>query len=143
MLSLGCKASIKAVIFLSTRFDSAEKPGIMEIAEFIDENEHTVGKLLQKLVKEGNINSSKGPGGGFYLTAEQNRQPLMNIIETIDGGSLFKQCGLGLMKCSDTHPCPIHNDYKIIRDLFENLCRMKTVHELHKSIDKGLTHLIA
>ena len=142
MLSLSCKASIKAVIFLGSKFNSGEKSGIKEIAEFINENEHTVGKLLQKLVKEGIINSAKGPTGGFYITARQKNQPIINVVEAIDGKEVFNQCGLGLSKCSSTHPCPIHNDYKAVRDLFEKKCRDKKMSDLCEPVNNGLAYLI-
>ncbi len=75
MLSLTCKTAIKAVIFLASKYESGEKSGILEIAEFIDASEHTVGKMLQTLVKEKVINSVKGPKGGFYVSAKQKKQP--------------------------------------------------------------------
>lgn len=142
MLSLSCKASIKAVIFLGSKFDSVEKSGIKEIAEFINENEHTVGKLLQKMVKKGIINSAKGPTGGFYITPRQKNLPIINVVEAIDGKEVFKQCGLGLSKCSSTHPCPIHNEYKAVRDLFEKMCRDKKMSDLCEPVNNGLAYLI-
>ena len=142
MLSLTCKTAIKAVIYLASKYDTGAKSGIKEIAEFIDASEHTVGKMLQTLVKDEMINSAKGPNGGFYLTAKQKKQPILNIIESIDGKEVFKQCGLGLSKCSATHPCPIHNDYKEVRDLFEKLCRDKKISDLFEPVNDGLAYLI-
>ena len=52
MLSLTCKTGIKAVIYLASKFESGENAGIKEIAKYIDASEHTVGKLLQTLVKD-------------------------------------------------------------------------------------------
>ena len=141
MLSLTCKTAIKAVIYLASKFDTGEKSGIKEIAEFIDASEHTVAKMLQTLVKDGVINSAKGPSGGFYINGKQKNQPIIKIIEAIDGKEVFKQCGLGLSKCSATHPCPIHNDYKIVRDSFEKLCRNKTMSDLCEPVSNGLTYL--
>jgi len=103
MLSLTCKTAIKAVIYLASKPEN-EKAGIKEVAEFIEASEHTVGKMLQSLVKEEVINSAKGPTGGFYITKAQKKQPLIVIVETIDGKEVFKECGLGLSKCSSTHP---------------------------------------
>lgn len=142
MLSLGCKASIKAVVYLGSKFESGEKSGIREIAEFINENEHTVGKLLQKLVKAKIINSMKGPSGGFYITAAQKKQRIINIVEAIDGKEVFKQCGLGLSQCSECRPCPIHNDFKPIREMFEKMCNEKRIADLYEDINSGLAYLI-
>ncbi|MCK9402097.1 MAG: Rrf2 family transcriptional regulator [Chitinophagaceae bacterium] len=142
MLSLTCKTAIKAVIYLASKFESTEKAGIKEIAEFINASEHTVGKMLQVLVKEEVINSAKGPTGGFYITAKQKNQSIMNIIVAIDGHEVFDQCGLGLSKCSATHPCPIHNDYKIIRDQFKAMCRQKKLSDLCETVNDGLAYLM-
>lgn len=142
MLSLTCKTAIKAVIYLASKFDSGERAGIKEIAEFIDASEHTVGKFLQTLVKEDVINSAKGPSGGFYMTAKQKKQPIINIINAVDGTEVFDSCGLGLSKCSSKHPCPIHNDYKIIKDQFKTMCREKTVSELCDTVNDGISYLM-
>ena len=142
MLSLTCKTAVKAVIYLASKFDSGEKAGIKEIAEFIDASEHTVGKMLQTLVKEKVINSTKGPTGGFYITERQKAQPIIAIIEAIDGKDVFKQCGLGLSKCASSHPCPIHDEYKGVRDLFEKMCRNNTMSDLCEPVNNGLAYLI-
>ncbi len=142
MLSLSCKASIKAVIYLGSKSETEPKASIKEIAKFINENEHTVGKLLQKLVKEEIINSTKGPNGGFYITDKQKKQPTINIVHAIDGKDVFKQCGLGLSKCSETHPCPFHNDFKPIRELFKKMCSEKRIDDLYENVNSGLAYLI-
>ncbi len=142
MLSHTCKTAIKAVIYLASKFESGEKAGMKEIAEFIDASEHTVGKILQALVKENIINSAKGPAGGFYITAKQKRQPIINVVTAIDGQGLFDECGLGLSKCSSTHPCPIHDDYKEIRDQFQLMCRQKSISDLCEPVNDGLAYLM-
>ncbi len=142
MLSLTCKTAIKAVIYLASKYETGEKAGIKEIAEYINASEHSVGKMLQTLVKEKVINSSKGPTGGFYITAKQINQPVINIVVSIDGKDVFNQCGLGLSKCSATHPCPIHDDYKAVRDLFEKMCRQKKVSDLCKPVNSGVAYLL-
>jgi Rrf2 family protein len=141
MLSNTCKTAIKAVIFLATKIESGDKAAVREIAEHIGASEHTVGKLLQTLVKQGVINSLKGPSGGFYLSGKQKDQPIINIVRAIDGQQIFKECGLGLSQCSSSHPCPIHDDYKQARDLIENLFEKKKVHDLCVPVNDGFAYL--
>ena len=142
MLSNTCKTAVKAVIYLCSKFDTNENAGIKEIAEYINANEHTVGKILQTLVKQCVINSMKGPSGGFYISKEQQKQPVLNIVEAIDGKQIFKSCGLGLSKCSSLHPCPIHYEYKEARDIIEGLFKRKKVLDLCKPVNNGLAYLI-
>ena len=143
MLSKTCKTAIKAVIYLCSKFDTEENSGIKEISEFINASEHTVGKILQTLVKQNVIKSLKGPTGGFYISKEQQTQPIINIVEAIDGKQVFKSCGLGLNKCSSSHPCPIHYEYKEARDIIENLFSHKKVVDLCEPVSNGLAYLIS
>lgn len=142
MLSYTSKTAIKAVIYLSCKSANGEKAGFKEIAEQINASEHTVGKILQTLARHGIINSVKGPYGGFYINEKQQKQPISSIIETIEGKQVFKECGLGLSKCSETHPCPIHNEYKIARDLIEALFCEKKIKDLCDPVSSGIAHLI-
>ena len=141
MLSHTCKTAIKAVIFLATKFKKGERAGIKEIADYIDASEHTVGKMLQTLVRQGVINSMKGPAGGFYITGEQLNQPIIEIVEAIDGKNIFRMCGLGLSRCSSTHPCPIHDEYKEGRDIIEKIFRTKKLVDLREPVNNGFAYL--
>ena len=140
ILSVTCTTAIKAVIHLAN-LEPAEKAGIRDIAEAIDASEHTVGKLLQALVRSELICSLKGPNGGFYVTTKQRNQPIIYIIQAIDGKQVFDACGLGLSRCSSTHPCPIHNEYKLIRDEFKALCQRNRISTLCDTVDEGLSYL--
>jgi Rrf2 family protein len=142
MLSKTCSTAIKAVIYLCLKFETEENAGIKEISEFINASEHTVGKILQTLVKQSVINSLKGPSGGFYISKEQQKQPIINIVEAIDGKQVFKSCGLGLNKCSSSHPCPIHDDYKKACDIIWDLFRKKRVLDLCEPVHSGLAYLM-
>ena len=111
------------------------------MAGFINENEHTVGKILQKLVRNNIINSTKGPNGGFYSTEEQTKRKIIDVIIAIDGEEVFTRCGLGLSKCSETHPCPVHIDYKPVKDSFKEMCERNRVCDLYKNLNNGLVYL--
>ncbi|MBL0308289.1 MAG: Rrf2 family transcriptional regulator [Bacteroidetes bacterium] len=131
MLSQACKAAIKAVVYLASKHDTGERAMIKEISGKINENEHTVGKVLQTLVKQGIINSVKGPSGGFFISKPQMKEPIITIVEAIDGINIFKECGLGLSKCSESHPCPIHHEYKTARNLIEKLFTDNKISSFH------------
>ncbi|MBS1490868.1 MAG: Rrf2 family transcriptional regulator [Bacteroidetes bacterium] len=142
MLSLSCKASIKAVVYLGSKLKPDERAGIKSVARFINENEHTVGKILQKMVKANIIHSTKGPNGGFYISAKQKRIPVMAIVHAIDGQGVFNQCGLGFSKCSDSHPCPLHTDFKPVREQFKEMCSNSTIETLCSRVDQGIAILM-
>jgi Rrf2 family protein len=141
MLSLTCKLAVRAVIYLASKYKDGTNAGIKEISEAIDASDHTVGKLLQTLVKQKVINSVKGPSGGFYISKEQLKRPIITIVEAIDGKEIFSECGLGLSKCSALHPCPVHHEYKAARDLLKKLYTDNRIIDLCTQVNSGLAHL--
>ena len=141
MLSITCKTGIRAVLFLATRMNSGEKYSIPEIATGVEGNEHTLGKLLQLLVKKGVISSSKGPYGGFFMTSDQVKAPVLEVVLALDGDDLFQACGLGLPQCSASKPCPLHHAYANVRDQLEHLFRTNTIQAISKDISKGAAFL--
>lgn len=137
-----CQTSVKAVIFLCSKHHECGKSSIREIAKHINSSEHTVGKILQELVKSKIINSTKGPSGGFYISESQQQLPIWSIIEAIDGRERFISCGLGLSKCSELHPCPIHHQYKVVREGMEKIFRTKKVIDLCQPVNEGFAYLM-
>ncbi len=141
MISNNSKTAIKAVIYLCSQFESETKSSIKDVANYINANEHTVAKILQQLVKHEIINSVKGPSGGFFISIKQQSLPIITIVQAIEGQKIFKDCGLGLSKCSAQHPCPIHEDYKQARDIVEDLFKSKKVADLCSPVNNGVAYL--
>lgn len=77
-----------------------------------------------------------------FLEEFQQEQAVISIIKTIEGEEIFKGCGLGLSQCNKNHPCPIHDEYMVARELMEKVFREKTIRALCESVDKGIAHLI-
>ncbi|HRP88429.1 MAG TPA: Rrf2 family transcriptional regulator [Edaphocola sp.] len=142
MLSQTSKTAIKAVIYLSGKSKLKEKAGIKEVSEKINASEHTVGKILQNLARHGYLNSTKGPNGGFFMDEQQQQQAIYDIVVAIEGDGIFTECGLGLKKCSSEHPCPIHNDYKVVKDLMVKTFKEKRIKDLLDPVTHGLAYLI-
>jgi Rrf2 family protein len=134
MLSVSCKASIKAVTYLGSRLHKEDRADIKTVAYSINENEHTVAKLLRRLVNAGIINSTKGPGGGFSISDDQKKLALIDVVKAIDGKEVFTHCGLGFPRCDHSHPCPFHRHYKKVRDSFKETCESSTIEDFCNSV---------
>ncbi|MCH7514721.1 MAG: Rrf2 family transcriptional regulator [Bacteroidetes bacterium] len=134
MISNKCKYALRAILFLAVESNETKKIRISELAEELKMPTPYLGKILQELVPKSIISSIKGPRGGFYLTEKNQQAPLIKIIEAIDGLAYFEKCGLGLEDCSDSHPCPIHEDFKKSRDHLKTVFTNKTIRELASEI---------
>ena len=63
---------------------------------------------------------------------------LNEVVEIMDGTDLFDRCGLGLKKCSDKAPCPIHTKFKQVKADIWELLSTKSVAQLANDVEKGL-----
>lgn len=143
MLSQKSKYAIRAVLYLAANSQETEKLiGSKELASALKTPLAFTGKVLQELARKKIISSTKGPGGGFYLSEDNRSKRLMDILEAMDDLSYFTTCGLGLSACSDTQPCPIHETYKVSRDNLLELFNNTTIEELTKDIEKFQYYLV-
>ncbi|NJN77254.1 MAG: Rrf2 family transcriptional regulator [Saprospiraceae bacterium] len=140
MFSKSCKYGIRAVLYLAIHTKEGEKKGVKEIAEVLHIPQHFLAKILQELSRQGFVSSIKGPHGGFYLSEENLEQPLLNIIEAIDGKEALTSCILGLPVCSSEHPCPLHSKSVKYRNGLLELVGEQSIKDLAINIElKNLT----
>ncbi|MCB0374641.1 MAG: Rrf2 family transcriptional regulator [Sinomicrobium sp.] len=141
MLSNASKYAINAVLYLAIASSEDRKIGSREIAGAIDVPVPFLAKLLQNLARKNIISSSKGPGGGFYLTRENRELKLISIVEHIDGLSKFEDCILGLKDCSSEKPCPIHFSVQPFKEMMFRQLNDNTIESFAVKIRRGETFL--
>lgn len=142
MFSKACEYAIRAVVYVAAETDETKKVGILEICDHIEAPQHFTAKILQTLSRKHIVNSQKGVNGGFYLNGSQKKNSLKEIVEAIDGDQVFVGCGLGLKQCSETKPCPIHNQFKDIRNRLTKMMESTTVETLANRLLNGESVLI-
>ncbi|HEV8082034.1 MAG TPA: Rrf2 family transcriptional regulator [Chitinophagaceae bacterium] len=141
MFSKTCEYAIRAMIFIAQRSKTGNRVGIKEIAKAIDAPEYFIAKILQDLSRKGLVQSLKGPTGGFFLEEESSECSLADIVTAIDGDKLFTGCGLGLKNCNEKRPCPIHSEFKKVREDIYNMLEDARIGEFSKQLEKNLTFL--
>ncbi len=141
MFSKTCEYAILATIFIAQKSGQGVKVGIKEISKGINAPEHFIAKILQDLSRKGLVQSVKGPNGGFYLEEEEKRTTLADIVQAIDGDSLFTGCALGLKHCSEREPCPLHDEFKVIRQQIHSMLQSSTVTAFNRELIQGMKHL--
>ncbi len=141
MLSKACEYGIRAVIYIVSQSKKDIRVGIKEISKKAGAPEPFIAKILQQLAKAGVIASAKGPTGGFYIDTSKPKIMLIDIVYAIDGDALFTTCGLGLKNCSDSRPCPIHHNFKPIRDNMLALFQTTSLNSLSKDLEMGKVFL--
>lgn len=119
MLSNTCKYAVRALIYLGKYSEDGTRIGIKKISSDLIIPTPFLGKILQNLVKQKILVSTKGPNGGFGLGRKTSEISLFDIVRIVDGEDFFKNCLIGMQPCK-THennemPCPVHSRFGPIR----------------------------
>lgn len=143
MFSKACEYGIKAAIHISHQSQKDERVSLKAVAKAIDSPVAFTAKILQALAKSNLIDSSKGPRGGYEMTESMRAQiTLFHIVEAIDGDKIYNGCGLGLKQCNELKPCPIHLQFKAVRDDLKAMLQSTTIDELTKGLREGSAYLV-
>jgi Rrf2 family protein len=137
IFSKTCEYAIRAVFFIAHKTADGGRVGIKEISLGIDSPEHFLAKILQDLSRRGIVQSAKGPNGGFYTDKSILQRPITHIVEAVDGNGIFTGCGLGLKQCSEINPCPLHNEFKAIRNQLHQMLEATTIGEFNAELISG------
>lgn len=72
---------------------------VLTISELTGSSKHHVAKVMQRLVKEGFLDSQRGPNGGFSLKVKPEDLSLLDIYEAIEGKIVAVDCPLDKEIC--------------------------------------------
>ena len=135
--------ALRGILYVSMMSDEKKRVQIDEIAERLSVPKHFLGKILNKVVKEGILDSTKGPYGGFSVNQNTLSTPLIKVLEVTEGLEQFTVCALGLRKCNSANPCPVHPHLDEFRGKLKFAFTETTINNLLTENKSGLIRSIA
>jgi len=129
--------AIRGLVYIQLQNSEGKRPGMAEVAEQINAPQFYTAKILQRLVRQGFIESQKGKGGGFYFDPQKPDLSLKQLIRATQGEDLFSGCGFGLKQCDEKNPCPLHDKYALIRDALNKLVMEESIQTLAQKSLRG------
>jgi len=140
MLSNTCKYALRALIYLGKFSKKDNRIGIKKISEDLSLSSPFLGKILQNLVKQKLLVSTKGPNGGFALARNASEITLWDIVTKVDGEEFFTNCLISLEPCK-THDsskplCPVHAQYDKLRKEICTFYKETSLELISEDIDK-------
>lgn len=108
-VSRTARYALRAVVQLA-RFGN-ERVAAETLSRQLDMPENYLSKTLHVLGAEGILDASRGPGGGYRLAVPPEELSLLRVVETFEPVDAERQCVLGRPECSDSDPCPVHDDW--------------------------------
>ncbi len=105
--------AVRCVLFL-TRMET-EIASVGEIAEKMHIPKSFLAKILQRLVRAGIVESSRGSGGGFWLLKRPEDITLLDILTAMQGVAPVNTCAIDKRRCSLSAKCCVHPIWVDIR----------------------------
>jgi Rrf2 family protein len=134
----GCEYALRALQVMAEEPDRAVT--VVELCERAEIPEHFTRKMLQPLVRDGILHSTRGPGGGFTFGRPPAGITLLDIVNAIEQGPRIDRCILGHQHCNDTNPCPLHTVWAPIKmqalDMLSN-CTIADLAERGQKLPAG------
>jgi len=134
--------ALRGLVYIQSQNFKSLRPGIDEISREIDAPRFYTAKILQRLVRLRVLNSLKGKGGGFYFDGEKPEITLKELIVAIEGDRTFTGCGFGLNQCDCENPCPMHDQYAVIRSAMDKMVSTETIQSLARKVMGKNQHVI-
>jgi Rrf2 family protein len=132
ILSKSFGYALRGILYVAKMQDEQRKVQIDEISNNLSVPKHFLGKIMQQIVKEGLLSSTKGPYGGFMLRDEPLTTPLIKLVEITDGTEQFRICVLKLKYCDGKNPCPLHHQMEELKEKFLSIFSQTTIGDLVK-----------
>ena len=142
MFSKACEYAIKASIYIARQSLQKRRVNVKEVSQSVDAPVAFTAKILQVLCRENILQSVRGQQGGFVFDEiKQKEIKIFDLVRIFDGDGLFTQCGLGLHKCSSENPCPVHDDFKMVREKLLEMTQKHSLYDLALKTESGLAWL--
>ncbi len=136
MFSKATEYALRATIYIAQKGRAEHKISIEEIAEAIDAPRSFTAKILQTLRNDDTvIKSVSGPNGGFYMDEADTKLPVCMVLKAMQEEEVLNKCVLGLSKCSEQNPCPMHSKYKFIKAQLIELFESQSIQELAENMN--------
>lgn len=138
MFSKATEYALRATIYIAQKGKEGQKLGIEEIAKAIDSPKSFTAKIMQSLTRGNSLISSvRGPGGGFYITEKARNLPVRAVLKAMGEDDVLTRCVMGLKQCSEVAPCPMHAQYRVIKNQLIELFETKTIRDVAEDLRLG------
>lgn len=137
LFSKSCMYGVRASVKLAGKSED----GFVTIRELSSElgiSFYFLTKILQQLTRAEILESYKGPNGGVKLAKPAASISFLDIVDAIDGNCSLQQCALGLPGCGVMKPCPLHEQWAVLRDQMLVMLQSMTLQELAMRSEKSL-----
>lgn len=131
-----CEYALRALFYLTSKGNGVLTM-IPEVSRKAGVPAPYIAKIFQCLVRNGVLESQRGPSGGFTFKRPPETISLFEIVKIIDDVSpLVNQCVMGLDKCSSANACPLHRVWAGTKESIQETLKCTSLTQMRKKVRK-------
>lgn len=120
--------AVRTVLYLAR--DRDQMSSVTEIAKAMHIPKSFLAKLLQRLARNGILESIRGAQGGFRLAMKPAEITLLAVMEAIQGPAGINVCAIDSKRCRMSSSCAVHPVWVEIRKEVEKRLARETLDKL-------------
>ena len=127
MFSATSQYALRALAYLSAQPKGSTVNGL-ELSRKTGIPKNYLSKVLLVLGNAGIIDATRGSGGGYRLSSDSEKTPLLRVVELFDRNIAKRACLLGLRSvCCDEDPCTAHQAWKSAKTVYYGFLESTTL----------------
>jgi Rrf2 family protein len=123
--------AVRCILYLAQ--DRDRTASVTEVARAMHIPKSFLAKILQRLVRNGILESVRGAQGGFRLAMKPSEISLLAIMEAIQGPAVINVCAVDSKRCKMSAACAVHPVWVEIRKEVETRLKKQTIAGLVRS----------
>ena len=127
MLSHTVEYALRATLYIARQTPRPVR--IPEVASTIEAPPRYLAKILGQLAREGLLESTRGPAGGFRIAPRRERATLADIVGVFET-SAPRRCLLGHGVCGNNPQCTVHERWAPIATSMSDFFGRTTIADL-------------
>jgi Rrf2 family transcriptional regulator, iron-sulfur cluster assembly transcription factor len=122
--------ALRGILYVALVSNDKSRIQVEEIARQLAVPKYFLGKVMKKIVKNGLLNSTRGPYGGISLNDKTLSTTLFHLITITNGMNQFGNCVLRLKECNSHQPCPLHHQMEAYKKELHQILTKTTIGDL-------------
>jgi Rrf2 family iron-sulfur cluster assembly transcriptional regulator len=111
-----------------------------EIAEATDVSFAFLAKIFNRLARGGVLRAHRGRSRGYELARPATELTVREVVEAIEGPTLFRHCLFWSNTCSESDPCVMHEIWRQIRPRVAEMMGETTIADLARLRAEAKAH---
>ena len=108
-----------------------------EIADNLRMPTDYLGKIMGTMSRAKLLRSLRGRKGGYVLDAGAEGTDMLQVLLLMEGRKYTEDCFLGFKACADETACPMHGEWKPIKEGIVACLREQSIGALAAGVKRG------